>query len=72
MLSGFSALGGSVPNPNDPVQTMTAPLILTTPGQTYQLQTSLRFTSGSGVYIAAPNVTLDLNGHTIYYGSDNV
>ena len=53
------------------VVTQATPLILATPGQTYQLQSDLRVTTGSAVYIAAPNVTLDLNGHTIYYGGDN-
>jgi len=55
---------------NDIIVNQASPIVLTTPGQTYQLQTSLRFT-GNGIYIAAPNVTLDLNGHTIYYGSGN-
>jgi VCBS repeat-containing protein len=55
---------------NDVIVDQSAPLILSTPGQTYQLQTSLRFT-GNGIYIAAANVTLDLNGHTIYYGGQN-
>ncbi len=55
---------------NEVIVNQASPIVLTTPGQTYQLQTSLRF-SGNGIYIAAPNVTLDLNGHTIYYGSGN-
>ena len=53
------------------VVTQSTPLILNTAGQTYTLQNDLVVTAGSAVYVAAPNVTLNLNGHTIYYGSDN-
>ena len=53
------------------VVTQSTPLILSTAGQTYTLQNDLVVTAGSACYIAAPNVTLNLNGHTIYYGADN-
>ena len=45
------------------------PLILSTPGQTYTLQGDLSF-DGNGIYVAAPDVTIDLNGKTLSYGSD--
>ncbi len=51
------------------IEDRSTPLVLNTPGQVYRLDHSLRF-AGNGVYIAAENVTLDLNGHTIYYGGD--
>jgi hypothetical protein len=62
--------GATTTAPTDTIVTQAAPIVLSTAGQTYQLQTSLRF-SGTGFYIAAPNVTIDLNGHTIFYGGDN-
>jgi hypothetical protein len=43
------------------------PYVLDQPGATYVLGTDVR-TAGTAFVVAAPNVTLDLNGHTVVYG----
>lgn len=43
------------------------PYLLDQAGATYVLQTDVR-TEGTGFVVAAPDVTLDLNGHTVLYG----
>jgi hypothetical protein len=71
---GCSAAPSNPPPPPPPppevISEQTAPIVITAAGSTYTLTSSMRF-PGSGFYIAAPNVTLDLNGHTIYYGGSN-
>src|SRR5262245_29664183 len=43
------------------------PYLLDPAGATYVLQTDVR-TEGTAFVVAAPDVTLDLNGHTVLYG----
>ena len=57
-----------VPEAKSPIE-LEQPIVITTPGHK-RLNRDCR-AKGTAIYIAAPNVTLDLNGHTIYYGSDN-
>lgn len=51
----------------DPIVNQDGPMSITS---NTTLTTSLRF-SGSGITINGSNITLDLNGHTIYYGGNN-
>jgi hypothetical protein len=46
------------------------PYLLNQPGATYVLETNVD-TRGTAFVVAAPNVTLDLNGHTVTYGDSN-
>lgn len=46
------------------------PFYMTTPNETYQLQEDISVV-GSALVVGADNITVDLNGHTISFGSDN-
>lgn len=48
---------------------LNAPIVINKSGP-YVLDKSY-VADGTAIYVAAPNVTLDLNGHTVYYGAAN-
>ena len=46
------------------------PYLLDLPGATYVLETDVT-TKGTAFVVTAPNITFDLNGHTVTYGDSN-
>jgi len=63
-------VGPPAVTPRDQARVMESPLVLTQPNSRVRLTGSLVF-PGTAFIVAADNVTIDLQGHTVYYGSDD-
>lgn len=88
LLSAFvhlSALAGPLTPPAGPVSStyktldqvepripISSPVIIVSPGSYYLTRNIVQSGASDGIYIAAPNVTLDLNGFTISGGRTGV
>jgi endonuclease YncB( thermonuclease family) len=57
------------PTPTPPPSARLSDPIIIRGGETYTLDRDIAFT-GDGFYLAGPNITLDLGGHTVTYGAD--
>jgi hypothetical protein len=63
-------VGPPAVTPREQARVMEAPLVLTQASSRVRLTQSLIF-PGTAFIVAADNVTIDLQGHTVYYGSDD-